>query len=306
MNVTIHNVTDYLDKQDKLILWYTNDIERIYPITRPMAIHEATSGAITFCRNGRENEVKTTKAEIVIVPEGNWAGYCSNKWLIVVEDPYACFIDVCNHFFPTGQTRDIHATAYVQPGVFLGRNVSIGANAIVMHATIGDNVTIYPGAVIGSEGFGFAHTNRGADGELIRFPHYGNVIIEDDVEIGANAVIDRGTLGSTIIRKGVKIDNLVHVAHNADIGEHTALVAHSMIAGSVTIGAGSWIAPHVAIRDRQTIGKNVLAGLGAVIVTDVDDDQTVVGLPAKPIDNIIPPLKNDCIDPGIYVEINND
>ena len=201
---------------------------------------------------------------------------------MVVDDPYACFIDVCNHFFPNERMagNNIHPTA-ILGSVELGQNIDIGAHVVIDHTIIGDNVTIQPGAVIGSDGFGFDHANRGEQGELIRFPHYGNVIIENDVEIGANAVIDRGTLGSTIIRKGVKIDNLVHVAHNADIGEHTALVAHSMIAGSVTIGAGSWIAPHAAIRQQQTLGKGVLVGLGAVVVTDVEDGQTVVGVPAK-------------------------
>jgi UDP-3-O-[3-hydroxymyristoyl] glucosamine N-acyltransferase len=251
-----------------------------------MPLDNATRGAITFCRadlpNARER-VQNSKSEVIITSDADWTTDINSKWLLEVDDPYACFIDVCNHFFPIGLKREIHPSAAIAPGVNLGENVAIGANAVVQHATIGDNVTIYPGAVIGADGFGFAHTNRDDNGALIRFPHYGNVIIEDDVEIGANAVIDRGTLGSTIIRKGVKIDNLVHVAHNADIGEHTALVAHSMIAGSVTIGSGSWIAPHVAIRDRQTIGKNVVAGLGAVIVNDVEDDQTVIGVPAKAI-----------------------
>lgn len=284
MNVTAQDVVEYLGTHVHIFLRKTNTH---YPITKPMPLDTATRGAITFCRKdlpNYEERVKNSQAEVILVPDVGWP-IIDNKLFIVVDDPYACFIDVCNHFFPTrtvmvGESF-IHPSAYVAPGVQIGENVYIGPNAVVQHAIIGDNVTIYPGAVIGSEGFGFAHTNRDADGALIRFPHYGNVIIEDDVEIGANAVIDRGTLGSTIIRKGVKIDNLVHVAHNADIGEHTALVAHSMIAGSVTIGAGSWIAPHVAIRDRQTLGKNVLAGLGAVIVNDVEDAQTVAGVPAK-------------------------
>jgi UDP-3-O-[3-hydroxymyristoyl] glucosamine N-acyltransferase len=284
VTITVHDITDYLG--DKVVGVQHTGNGRCYPITRPMPIDTATRGAITFCRQEVKYQVfvNTTLAEVILVPYGHGHFLAKeNQWLIVVKDPYACFIDVCNHFFPSDTNRGIHPSAVIAPGVILGENVSIGANAVIQHATIGNNVTIQPGAVIGSDGFGFSHTNRDEDGALFRFPHYGNVIIEDDVKIGANVCIDRGTLGNTIIRKGVKIDNLVHVAHNADIGEHTALVAHSMIAGSVTIGAGSWIAPHVAIRDRQTIGKGVLAGLGAVIVTDVEDDQTVVGLPAKGI-----------------------
>lgn len=284
MNMTVYDLCQWLDT--RCIRLGGQVPKPLYPLTHPMAIHEATRGALTFCRAALpdgQQRTEQTQAEVIIVPDEAWIDSIEDKWLIVVDDPYACFIDVCNHFFPTGQTRDIHPSATVAPGVVLGRNISIGANAVIMHAIIGDNVTIYPGAVIGSEGFGFAHDNRDDNGALIRFPHYGNVIIEDDVEIGANTVIDRGTLGSTIIRKGVKIDNLVHVAHNADIGENTALVAHSMVAGSVTIGAGSWIAPHVAIRDRRHVGKGVVAGLGAIIVNDVEDGQTVIGLPAKGI-----------------------
>ena len=282
MNITVHDIADYLG--DKVVAVQHNGSGKHYPITRPMPIDTATRGAITFCRKEVEYQVfvNTTLAEVILVPYGHGHFLAKeNQWLIVVKDPYACFIDVCRHFFPSDTNRTIHPTAIIAPGVIIGENISIGAYAVIEHATIGNDVTIQPGAVIGSDGFGFSHANRDEDGALIRFPHYGNVIIEDDVEIGANACIDRGTLGSTIIRKGVKIDNLVHVAHNADIGEHTALVAHSMVAGSVTIGAGSWIAPHVAIRDRQHIGKNVLAGLGAVIVADIEDDQIVAGVPAK-------------------------
>lgn len=280
MTLSVHDITDFLG--DNVLTVHGNP--KVYPITRPMPLDSATRGAITFCRgalpNGKER-VLASQSEVIIVPNETWVKTIIGKWLIVVDDPYACFIRVMQRYFDQRPPNSIHPTAHIDTGVILGSHVYVGANAVIQHAVIGDNVTIQPGAVIGCDGFGFAHDNRTEDGALIRFPHVGNVIIEDDVEIGANAVIDRGTLGSTFIRKGVKIDNLVHVAHNADIGEHTALVAHSMIGGSVTIGAGSWIAPHAAIRDRRTLGKNVLVGLGAVVVKNVDDDETVIGVPAK-------------------------
>lgn len=279
MNITVHDISDYLG--DRVIVVQHNGNGKHYPITHPMPIDIATRGAITFCREENKNAVYETKADVIIAPRFTWMG--DAKWIITVDDPYACFIDVCRHFFPSEVKREIHSSAVIAPGVIIGQNVSVGANAVIQHATIGDNVTIYPGAIIGADGFGFAHDNRDEGGALIRFPHYGRVILEDDVEVGANACIDRGTLGDTIIRKGVKIDNLVHVAHNADIGEHTALVALCEVSGSVTIGRESWIAPHAAIRQGQTLGEHVLAGLGAVIVTNVDDEQTVVGVPAKPM-----------------------
>lgn len=283
MSLPLRDIIEHLPSM--IVLGYQKHAPPIR-VTRPMALDEATDDSITFCRHDLPHgaaRVKASKARVILVSHAMGMLPIAGKVLLVVDDPYSSFIAICKHFFQPSVLREVHETAVIGSDVTLGKNVSIGANAVVQHTTIGDNVTIYPGAVIGADGFGFAHTNRDEDGALIRFPHYGNVIIEEDVEIGANAVIDRGTLGSTIIRKGVKIDNLVHVAHNADIGEHTALVAHSMIAGSVTIGAGSWIAPHVAIRDRQTLGKNVLAGLGAVVVSDVEDNQTVVGVPAKGI-----------------------
>lgn len=284
MNITPYDVVDFLGEHVIRLAGITP--KALYPLTRPMALNNATRGAITFCRQGVPDafgKVQQTNSEAVLVPNEEWVAGIQDKWLIVVDDPYKRFVEVCNEFFCPSELREIHETAVIGVDVTIGDWVHIGPNAVINYAVIGNNVTIQPGAVIGSDGFGFAHDNRTENGTLIRFPHYGRVIIEDDVEIGANSVIDRGTLGDTIIRKGVKIDNLVHVAHNADIGEHTALVAHSMIAGSVTIGRESWIAPHVAIRQQQTIGAHVLAGLGAVVVSDVEDGQTVIGVPAKPI-----------------------
>ncbi len=124
----------------------------------------------------------------------------------------------------------------------------------------------------------------GTNGTMTKFIHLGGVLIQDNVEIGSNTSIDRGTLGNTIIRKGVKIDNQVHIAHNCDIGEDVVVIAQSMVGGSVKIGNRSWIAPSVVIMNGITIGSDATCGLGAVITKSVKDGDTVMGNPARPFD----------------------
>lgn len=185
------------------------------------------------------------------------------KNIIFVENPYLIFARL-THFFKSNQIENIKSNSIkskdtkIYDGVFIGKNVEIGKDCIIMpnsvicdNVKIGDNVKIYPnvtiykdtiigdnvnihaGSVIGSDGFGYAHTKNG---EHIKIEHLGNVIIEDDVEIGANTTIDRAVLNSTIIKKGVKIDNLVQIGHNCVIGEYSILVSQVGFAGSTTTG----------------------------------------------------------------------
>jgi UDP-3-O-[3-hydroxymyristoyl] glucosamine N-acyltransferase len=144
---------------------------------------------------------------------------------------------------------------------------------------IGRRVTIHAGTVIGADGFGY---ERALGGELTKFPHLGGVVIEDEVEIGANTCIDRGTLADTVVGRGARIDNLVHLAHNTRIGEHAAVIAHAMVGGSTQIGARAWIAPSACLRDRIAIGDDAVVGLGAVVTRAVPAGATVFGNPARP------------------------
>ena len=134
------------------------------------------------------------------------------------------------------------------------------------------------GDVIGQRGF-----ERAEGGEFVRLPHVGTVIIEDDVAIGSNTCIDRGTLGATVLRRGCKIDNLVHVAHNVVVGERSLIIAHAMIGGSAVVGADAWIAPNAAIMNKAIIGANSVVGLAAVVLKGTEPGQSVVGNPAKPL-----------------------
>ncbi len=144
---------------------------------------------------------------------------------------------------------------------------------------LGKRVTVSAGTVIGADGFGY---ERAPDGRLVKFPHFGRVIIEDDVEIGANVTIDRGTLGDTIIQTGSKIDNLVQIAHNVIVGEHSLVIAGAVICGSVRIGARCWVAPNAVLQQKVVIGDGVTIGMGAVVNTSVKNSETMVGYTARP------------------------
>jgi UDP-3-O-[3-hydroxymyristoyl] glucosamine N-acyltransferase len=180
----------------------------------------------------------------------------------------------------------IGAQARLHPLVYVGAGVSIGEGCTIYpHVTlrdgvrVGRRVVIHPGAVLGADGFGFA-----SDGRAHRkIPQVGGVLVEDDVEIGANATIDRATFGDTIVRRGTKIDNLVMVGHNVEIGEHSILVAQVGVSGSSRLGRGVVLAGQVGVADHVTLGDGVVAGAQAGIAFDVAAGEKVLGSPARPI-----------------------
>lgn len=165
-------------------------------------------------------------------------------------------------------TAKVDRTASVLPGAYIGPNVTISE-----HCTIGAN------SVIGAPGFGYDTT---LTGEHEYRPHAEGVLLERHVSIGSNTCVDQGRHRTTTIGEGTKVDNLVHIAHNAIIGRHCLIIAHSMIAGSAEIGDYTRIAPGALIRDWRTVGDHALVGMGSVVVKDVDDGITVAGNPARP------------------------
>ncbi len=219
---------------------------------------------------------------------------------IIVENPRLTFKKIIELFFVEKEityeiapSAFIHATSKVSPKVKIGYNVVIeknvvigdytviGSNTVVLSDTqIGKRVKIGCNNTIGGIGFGYEKNENGAY-EVI--PHIGNVIIEDDVEIGNNTAIDRAVLGSTHLKKNCKIDNLVHIAHGVEIGENSLIIANSLIGGSTKIGKNVWVAPSVSILNKKIVKDNSVIGMGAVVLKDVDENDVVVGNPAKSI-----------------------
>lgn len=284
-------------------------------------IEEARAGDITFLANPKyERFLSTTQASAVLVSRRlEVTGYQrSNLTFIKVQDPYVAFLKVLKKLhpqfdpFPSG----IDPTAVVAPSAKIGRNVSVGALCVVgdeaeigentrilhgcvvgprakvgkeclfyAHVTvyheckIGNRVTLHSGCVIGSDGFGFAPLR---DGTYEKIPQLGIAVVEDDVEIGANTTIDRATLGETIIRRGVKIDNLVQVAHNVVIGENTVIAAQSGISGSAKIGKNCMLAGQVAVVGHVEIAdRTIILGKSGVSKSITEPGKTFFGIPVK-------------------------
>lgn len=280
-------------------------------------IEEGKPETITFLANLKyEHYIYETGASVVLVNNDFKPSSPIKATLIRVENAYAALADLLKQVeshMPrkTGvaSTASIASTAtygencYIGDFAFIGENVTIGNNCMIYpHTYIGDNVTIgdgcilYPhatiyynctvgrecilhaGSVIGADGFGFAPNGDGYD----KIPQLGNVIIEDQVEIGANTTIDRAVMNSTVIRRGVKLDNLIQVAHNVEVGEHTVMAAQVGIAGSVKIGKHCMFGGQAGLAGHITIGDNVQIGAQAGIMRSIDKPVAVLGAPAIP------------------------
>ena len=285
-------------------------------VSKLSKIEEGTEGSLTFLSNPKYNTyIYSTKATIAIVNKGFQLEKETETTLIKVENAYESFTKLLEfynevkdnkqgrenpHFIADsaliGKKGYIGAYAYIGENVVLGENVKIYPNSYIGDNTkIGDNTTIYAGvkiyseteigmnckihsgSVIGSDGFGFAPTENG---EYKTIPQIGNVIIEDNVDIGSNSTIDRATLGSTIIRKGVKLDNQIQVAHNVEIGKNTVIASQTGIAGSTKIGESCMIGGQVGIVGHISIGNNVRIQAQSGIGKSIKDNDVVQGTPA--------------------------
>ena len=279
-------------------------------------IEEGEPGALSFLANPKyKHFIYETKASIVIVDKDFDAGQPIAPTLIRVEDAYGAFAQLLEVYNQIKlNKKGISPQASVAPSATIGKDVYIGSQAVVgENAIIGDNAKIYPqvfvgdntkigndttifagvkiysdnqigahcvihsGAVIGADGFGFAPQS---DHNYKKIAQIGNVIIEDNVEIGANTCIDRATLGSTIIRRGAKLDNLIQIAHNVEVGENTVIAAQSGIAGSTHIGRNCMIAAQVGIIGHIRIGDNVKIAAQSGVSTNVKEDAIIFGSPA--------------------------
>jgi UDP-3-O-[3-hydroxymyristoyl] glucosamine N-acyltransferase len=179
-----------------------------------------------------------------------------------------------------GRDVRIHALAYVGAGVEVGEDSEIHPHAVLYHdVKIGRRVTVHAGAVIGGDGFGYVFDGR----RHRKMPQVGTVVVEDDVEIGANTTIDRATLGITKIGAGTKIDNLVQVGHNVEVGEHSVLVAQVGVSGSSRLGRGVVLGGQVGVADHVTVGDGVMVGAQSGVHADVGGGAKLLGSPARPL-----------------------
>lgn len=272
-------------------------------VSRPVPIGAPTDGGLSFCTAEAEDALPAiagSRAKVILCRSevDRTAIAADDRTVIGVDNPRRHFIRLLSALLAAPVPQGNHPTAVIHPSAKLGAGTTVGPLAYVgaceigaetvIHgrayvadgSVIGCNVVVHPGAVIGADGYGF---ERNEDGTLERFPHFGNVVIEDDVEIGANSCIDRGTLGDTVIGQGTKVDNLVHIAHNVKIGRHSVITASSIIAGSADIGDCSWIAPGSAINNKISVGSRTTVGIGSVVVRDIPDGVFVAGVPARKV-----------------------
>ncbi|MFV8360771.1 UDP-3-O-(3-hydroxymyristoyl)glucosamine N-acyltransferase [Flavobacterium sp. LS1P3] len=284
-------------------------------VFRLSKIEEGTDGSLTFLSNPKYlNYIYSTKASVTIVNETFVPESSLTTTLIKVEDAYAAFsklLEFYNQvklnksgieqpsflsqsvkygdklylgsFSYVGENVVLGENVKIYPNCFIGDNVVIGNNVILFagakiysETVIGNNCTIHSGAIIGADGFGFAPN---PDGTYTKIPQIGNVIIEDNVDIGSCTTIDRATMGSTIIRKGVKLDNQIQIAHNVEIGENTVIAAQTGVAGSTKIGKSGMIGGQVGISGHLTIGNNVRIQAQSGVGRNIKDDEILQGSP---------------------------
>lgn len=285
-------------------------------VDRLSKIEEGRQGSITFLANPKYiSYIYSTEASITIVGKSFNPEEKISTTLIKVEDPYKAFSKLLDYYNQVKLNKtgieqpvfisetatygeDIYLGAFsylgeqvqlgnnvkIFPNTYIGDNVRIGNDVIIFpgakiysETIIGDNCIIHGGAVIGADGFGFSPNQ---EGEYAKVPQIGNVIIEDNVDIGAGTTIDRATLGSTIIRKGVKLDNQIQIAHNVEIGENTAIAAQTGIAGSTKIGKNCLIGGQVGVAGHIHIGDRVKVQAQSGIGRNIKDDEVIQGSPA--------------------------
>lgn len=281
-------------------------------------IEEATEQDLAFLANPKYEEyLYTTKAGIIIIGADLPLKQQVSGTLIRVKDPYSSFASLMQYyqqmvaqqqtgieepsfihpkakigsnvfigaFAYIGEDAVVEDGAKIHPQVYLGKNAKVGQGSVIYpgvkiyhDCTVGNKVTLHAGVVIGSDGFGFAPQT---DGTYQKVPQMGNVVIEDEVEIGANTCIDRATMGSTIIRKGTKLDNLIQIAHNTEVGEHSVVAAQTGISGSTKIGKRVMfggqvgVAGHISVADGTKVGAQ--SGLTKTVKTP---NTTLNGTPA--------------------------
>lgn len=280
--------------------------EELEKFQKVSAIHEADESSLVWISPRKKNSdelLKSTKAKIIICPLNVKLSdeLKHEKKLVKVENPKLTFIRIIKKLYSPEVNFGIHSAAIIHPEAKINKNVYVGpftyigksviGEGTIIHGNcfvfdnvkIGRNVSINAGSIIGSEGFGY---ELNENGEYEKFIHIGGVEIHDNVDIGANTCVVRGTLANTIIGEGTKVDNLVHIGHNAIIGKHCIITANNMVGGSVKIEDHSWLGPSSSTLNQLTLAKNSYAGLGSIITKDLPSNEVWAGNPARPLDEL--------------------
>ncbi|RBO85732.1 UDP-3-O-(3-hydroxymyristoyl)glucosamine N-acyltransferase [Marinomonas aquiplantarum] len=253
---------------------------------------DCSSGELSFT-----NDLSGFKPNtILVVPKDSSLKQLNSTGYLLSDNPRLDFIRILSFlndifgFSTYDFTSDIHPTAVIGKNVVIEDGCKIAEGVIIEHNTVihsgtqvGKNSRIRSSSSVGGDGFGF---ERLGDGEPLRFPHLGGVVIGENVEVGSLNSIARGTLSNTEIHSDVKTDNLVHIAHNCIIGEKTIITACAQFSGGVIVGEGCWIGPNCSILQKIKIGKNSLIGIGAVVTKDIPNNTVFAGNPAKKIRDI--------------------
>tara|TARA_R110001599_G_scaffold150929_2_gene335185 strand:- start:41520 stop:42422 length:903 start_codon:yes stop_codon:yes gene_type:complete len=261
------------------------------------SILDADEYSIVWCSPDKENKlelISQTAAKLIICDNTVQlnASLLEEKGFIIVENPKLAFTRLMRSVFPVNSETGIHksatihpdaqiaSSAYVGPNTYVGKckigknTVLQGNNYVYDNTTIGDEVVIEAGAILGAEGFGMAKTD---EGKWERLPHIGGLEIHDHVEVGAATTIDRGTLDNTVIGAGTKISKSVHISHNVQIGKDCLITGCVAIAGSTTIGDNVWISPNATLLNKLKIGNNVFISVGATVTQDIKDNFQALG-----------------------------
>lgn len=250
--------------------------------------------------NLKSFQAASFKGSLLVGPLNFKASTSPSSAFILAENPKLVFSKIVQDFFkhlteihfpgmedsPVDDDAEISNNVLLAKGVVIGqgvvlhKNISIGPNTILANCEIGENTVIGANCSIGFPGFGYT---KDIDGSYVQFPHVGRVIIGKNVRIGSNTCIDRGGLGNTVIADGVKIDNLVHIAHNVRIGKNSIIIANTMIGGSTVIGDNVWVAPSAALLNKLKVEDGAIIGMGAVVLKNVKRNTVVVGNPGRVI-----------------------
>ena len=294
------------------------------------SVEHAAAGELVFAEDeSAAAGALASKAGVIVLRPGSTEAYPKGKSVVEAKQPRLWFARAAKLLKPASIPAGIHPTAVLGANVELGKDVTIGPGAAIADyaaigagtrieagavvgdgvrigehcriypravlysgTTLGNRVVVHAGAVLGADGFGYVRDP--ATGAYTQFPQQGTLVIEDDVEIGANSTIDRGALAETRIRRGTKIDNLIHIGHNCDIGEDVILVALTGISGSCTVGKGAVIAGQVGMGDHAHVGPGVILGgqagvlSGKTVTNDGLKPGTVLwGTPARPLKQVL-------------------